>query len=55
MARYSPEVRKKAHEYDEKAMRGKHFAEKRLQDENARRGQLFGIKLPSLLSMIKRN
>jgi len=42
MARYSPEVRKKAHEYDEKAMRGKHFAEKRQQDENAARLGRFG-------------
>lgn len=42
MARYSPEVRKKAKEYDEKAMRSKHFAEKKQQDENAARLGRFG-------------
>jgi len=42
MARYSPEVRKKAQEYDEKAMRSKHFAEKKQQDENAARLGRFG-------------
>ena len=51
---YAPAAKKLAEAYDEKKMRGRHFAEKRLQDENARRGPLFGIKLPSLLSMIRR-
>ncbi len=52
---YALSAKKVAEEYDERKMRGRHFAEKKLQDENARRGPLFGIKSPSLLSMIKRN
>ena len=48
---YAPKTKKAAEEYDEKKMRGRHFAEKRLQDENARRGPLFGFKSPSLMSI----
>ena len=51
---YAPVAKKAKEEYDEKKMRSRHFAERKLQDENARRGPLFGIKSPSLLSMILR-
>lgn len=51
---YAPVAKKAKEEYDEKKMRSRHFAERKLQDENARRGPLFGMKSPSLLSMIRR-
>lgn len=41
LARYAPAAKLLDPEYDEKAMRGKHFAEKRQQDENARRLGMF--------------
>lgn len=41
LARYAVEKKKAEEEYDEKKVRGKHFAEKRMQDENARRMGMF--------------
>lgn len=50
LARYAPAFCKQSEEYDEKKVRGSHFAEKRLQDENARKIGAFswGQKNPSL-------
>lgn len=51
LSRYAPSVKRKDEEYNERKMRGRHFAEKKLQDENARRGPFFGMKSPSLMDI----
>lgn len=51
---YAPVAKKAKEEYDEKKMRSRHFAERKLQDENARRGPMFGVKSPSLLSILQK-
>lgn len=51
LARYAPAVKKQIEQYDEAKMRGRHFAERKLQDENARGGGImsWGVKAARLI------